>query len=136
MPSMTIKRANSSPNVGGLAIGELGPSSPADKKRNKLGYHRTAVACSEYLCVRFLGGTLAYWTRSLSKAQNQMHSCRRRWEWPMPELHSTEKGLSLLSCGPANPQHGKAYKIQLESGRIRQRAGQIDCFFISRHSGK
>lgn len=39
-----IKRAMSSPNVRGLS-GDGGAVSAADKKRSKLGYHRTAVAC-------------------------------------------------------------------------------------------
>lgn len=43
MPGI-IKRAASSPNVRSLAMNEALLSS-ADKKRNKLGYHRTAVAC-------------------------------------------------------------------------------------------
>jgi hypothetical protein len=40
-----LKRAVSSPNVRALASVENAPLSPSDKKRNKLGYHRTAVAC-------------------------------------------------------------------------------------------
>lgn len=40
-PVSTLKRSASTPNVRG---GESGMS-VADKKRNKLGYHRTSVAC-------------------------------------------------------------------------------------------
>jgi hypothetical protein len=41
-----LKRAFSSPNVRSFASGvESVPLSPGDKKRNKLGYHRSAVAC-------------------------------------------------------------------------------------------
>ncbi|KAH0846589.1 hypothetical protein FOPE_11912 [Fonsecaea pedrosoi] len=43
MPGL-IQSGNSSPTVRDMAV-EGPPSSPADKKRNKLGYHRTAVAC-------------------------------------------------------------------------------------------
>ncbi|OAP57034.1 hypothetical protein AYL99_09147 [Fonsecaea erecta] len=43
MPGL-IQSGNSSPNVRDMAA-EGPPPSPADKKRNKLGYHRTAVAC-------------------------------------------------------------------------------------------
>ncbi|KIW97025.1 uncharacterized protein Z519_02417 [Cladophialophora bantiana CBS 173.52] len=43
MPGL-IQSGNSSPNVRDM-VAEGPPSSPADKKRNKLGYHRTAVAC-------------------------------------------------------------------------------------------
>lgn len=40
----SLKRSVSTPSVRGLAIGESGMSM-ADKRRNKLGYHRTSVAC-------------------------------------------------------------------------------------------
>ncbi|KIX98071.1 uncharacterized protein Z520_06151 [Fonsecaea multimorphosa CBS 102226] len=43
MPGL-IQSGNSSPNVRDM-LTEGPPPSPADKKRNKLGYHRTAVAC-------------------------------------------------------------------------------------------
>ncbi|OQU99680.1 Fungal Zn2-Cys6 binuclear cluster domain-containing protein [Cladophialophora immunda] len=43
MPGL-IQSGNSSPNVRDM-VAEGPPPSPADKKRNKLGYHRTAVAC-------------------------------------------------------------------------------------------
>lgn len=47
MPS-TMKRAVSSPNVRDLANLETSAMSNAEKKRNKLGYHRTAVACGKF----------------------------------------------------------------------------------------
>ncbi|MCJ1387421.1 hypothetical protein MMC18_000264 [Xylographa bjoerkii] len=40
----TIKRSASSPNVRSLAAGDIAMSL-AEKRRNKLGYHRTSVAC-------------------------------------------------------------------------------------------
>ena len=43
MPGL-VKRIDSLTNVRDMAA-EGQPLSPADKKRNKLGYHRTAVAC-------------------------------------------------------------------------------------------
>ncbi|KIX10413.1 uncharacterized protein Z518_01495 [Rhinocladiella mackenziei CBS 650.93] len=43
MPGL-VRRVNSSLSVRDMAAEGL-PLSPADKKRNKLGYHRTAVAC-------------------------------------------------------------------------------------------
>ena len=42
--SLSIKRSQSTPNVRGLANSDAGMSL-AEKKRNKLGYHRTSVAC-------------------------------------------------------------------------------------------
>lgn len=45
-----LKRAMSSPSVRGLGVEGLSMSA-ADKKRNKLGYHRTAVACGMSLII-------------------------------------------------------------------------------------
>lgn len=42
----SIKRSASTPNVRGLVAGESSMSL-TDKRRNKLGYHRTSVACGE-----------------------------------------------------------------------------------------
>lgn len=46
MPAI-IKRSASTPNVRGLASTDTAGTSLADKRRNKLGYHRTSVACGE-----------------------------------------------------------------------------------------
>ncbi len=47
MPGL-IRSGDSSPGLRDMSAD--GPAlSPADKKRNKLGYHRTAVACGQYL---------------------------------------------------------------------------------------
>jgi len=40
-----IKRSASSPHIRGLAVADTSALSPTDKRRNKLGYHRTSVAC-------------------------------------------------------------------------------------------
>ncbi len=45
MPAI-IKRSSSTPNVRGLASSDTA-ASLAEKRRNKLGYHRTSVACGE-----------------------------------------------------------------------------------------
>ncbi|KAL8732393.1 MAG: hypothetical protein Q9166_002791 [cf. Caloplaca sp. 2 TL-2023] len=42
--SSSLKRSASTPNVRGLVTAESGMSL-VDKRRNKLGYHRTSVAC-------------------------------------------------------------------------------------------
>ncbi|OAG34240.1 hypothetical protein AYO21_11616 [Fonsecaea monophora] len=55
MPGL-IQSGNSSPTVRDMAV-EGPPSSPADKKRNKLGYHRTAVACGQSLYLASLCAT-------------------------------------------------------------------------------
>lgn len=50
VPSLAIKtgkmkRSISTPNVRGQALSDA--ASAAEKRRNKLGYHRTSVACGE-----------------------------------------------------------------------------------------
>ncbi|KAI9776185.1 MAG: hypothetical protein M1835_005588 [Candelina submexicana] len=47
MAPATVKRSASTPNVRGLAAADAASlsMSAAEKKRNKLGYHRTSVAC-------------------------------------------------------------------------------------------
>jgi hypothetical protein len=45
-----IRRSASTPQIRSIATSEGAQISPtADKRRNKLGYHRTSVACGEYL---------------------------------------------------------------------------------------
>ncbi len=50
MAPVIFKRSASTPNVRGLAaVDAAGLSmSAAEKRRNKLGYHRTSVACGEF----------------------------------------------------------------------------------------
>lgn len=44
-----VKRSISTPNVRGQATADAAALAlSAEKKRNKLGYHRTSVACGEY----------------------------------------------------------------------------------------
>lgn len=48
--SADLRRVVSTPHMRGLAQAETSPLSPtSDKRRNKLGYHRTSVACGECL---------------------------------------------------------------------------------------
>jgi hypothetical protein len=45
-----IRRSVSTPHMRNLALANSGELSPtADKRRNKLGYHRTSVACGEQI---------------------------------------------------------------------------------------
>ena len=48
--SAPLKRSASTPNVRGLANGDAGMTL-AEKRRNKLGYHRTSVACGMFFSV-------------------------------------------------------------------------------------
>jgi hypothetical protein len=40
-----IRRSASTPHIRGVALSDSSALSPTDKRRNKLGYHRTSVAC-------------------------------------------------------------------------------------------
>lgn len=43
-----LRRSSSTPHLRGPPSGDSGPLSPnSDKRRNKLGYHRTSVACGK-----------------------------------------------------------------------------------------
>lgn len=42
-----LKRSASTPNVRSLSQGDIHNAMLNDKKRNKLGYHRTSVACGK-----------------------------------------------------------------------------------------
>jgi hypothetical protein len=45
-----LRRSSSTPHMRNVALGAPGDLSPtSDKRRNKLGYHRTSVACGEPL---------------------------------------------------------------------------------------
>jgi hypothetical protein len=46
--STVIKRSASSPNVRAMASSEASSTMMSDKRRNKLGYHRTSVACGQF----------------------------------------------------------------------------------------
>jgi len=40
-----VKRAISTPNIRGQSAADAALAASAEKRRNKLGYHRTSVAC-------------------------------------------------------------------------------------------
>ena len=43
-----LRRATSTPHIRGLTMADAAAASAADKRRNKLGYHRSSVACGQY----------------------------------------------------------------------------------------
>lgn len=59
MPS-ELRRSSSTPHMRHLALGASGELSPtSNKPRNKLGYHRTSVACGKrFTSLRWLGNGL------------------------------------------------------------------------------
>jgi len=47
-PPSDLKRSQSTPHIRGLAMADTSSLSPTiDRRRNKLGYHRTSVACGK-----------------------------------------------------------------------------------------
>lgn len=57
-----LRRSSSTPYLRGPSSSDSGPLSPnSDKRRNKLGYHRTSVACGKSL-VLLLAFVLCIWT--------------------------------------------------------------------------
>jgi hypothetical protein len=92
MPS-TVKRSVSTPNVRGQAAADAAGLSFADKRRNKLGYHRTSVACGKSkLDHRFpFQSDIAY--RSLPKEENKMFTRGRRLARTLFQLHTLKERL-------------------------------------------
>ena len=78
-------------------------STAADKKRNKLGYHRTSVACGQFFfsgpeghrCPLVNLGCLSFHS-ALSATKDTMFGGGGRRSRSMWELYSTEKGVSVL----------------------------------------
>lgn len=70
--SASLKRSASTPNVRGDDGMTL-----AEKRRNKLGYHRTSVACGWCPYDTNERGTLTETYRALSAAQNKVSTCTR-----------------------------------------------------------
>jgi hypothetical protein len=75
-----IRRSSSTPHMHNLGLTTSGELSPTDKRRNKLGYHRTSVACGKYQALTFLSRpsqvTNQKLYRTLSTEENQMSSCK------------------------------------------------------------
>ena len=117
MPAI-VKRSASTPNVRGVAADMAALSYAADKRRNKLGYHRTSVACGTFATVSnplpFLVMCLAgpyslrpqsavardltrWWPRrTLPEAEDQMFACAGRPSRSMLQLYPVEEGLQLF----------------------------------------
>lgn len=92
---MSNGRAMSSPNIGNINA-DGASMSAADKKRNKLGYHRTAVACGKHVFFILLQASDRK-SRALSETENPLHPGSRRHKWSMLQLHSLEKRMPILS---------------------------------------
>lgn len=76
MPSI-IKRSASTPNIRGQAAADA--AALAEKRRNKLGYHRTSVACGEHCPLGALlsSASNTVLLRPLPKTQDKMFASYR-----------------------------------------------------------
>ena len=90
--SASLKRSASTPNVRGFPNGDVGMTL-AEKKRNKLGYHRTSVACGTFSSVDRHELSLRFIFRTLQTSQDQMPACSRRPTEQMCQLHTIEERL-------------------------------------------
>jgi hypothetical protein len=94
-----LRRTSSTPHMRNLALGNSGELSPtSNKARNKLGYHRTSVACGEpdLDCTCFGHWKLTGYRRALSAKKDSMSSCFRRSPRTLLKLHSVEERVQLL----------------------------------------
>lgn len=90
--SASLKRSATTPNVRGLPNGEAGMTL-AEKRRNKLGYHRTSVACGTFSSMDKQEWSLSFEIRTLQTAQDKMLARSRRPTEQMCQLHTTEERL-------------------------------------------
>lgn len=102
--STSIRRSSSTPHMRNLALGTTGDLSPTgDKRRNKLGYHRTSVACGKKAappCILSANCPLIPRRRALSPPEDSMSCCPGRADRPLRKLHPSEERMQLLSCRP------------------------------------
>ena len=93
--SASLKRSASTPNVRGFPNGDAAMTL-AEKRRNKLGYHRTSVACGTFSSMETHEVSLRSIARALQTAQDKMLACSRRPTEQMRQLHTAEERLQLL----------------------------------------
>ena len=86
--SASLKRSASTPNVRGFPNGDAGLTL-AEKRRNKLGYHRTSVACGTFSSIGMYEQSLNCVSRTLQTSQDTMLACSRRPTKQMCQLHTT-----------------------------------------------
>ena len=75
--SASLKRSASTPNVRGFPNGDAGMTL-AEKRRNKLGYHRTSVACGMFPSMGNYTWSLKFILRPLQTSQDKMLACSGR----------------------------------------------------------
>lgn len=94
--NLILKRSHSTPTVKSMALSSnaLDQSAQGEKKRNKLGYHRTSIACSMYpsFYVNDLSWRRLTLSRPLQTKKNSMY-CLGRYAKQVYQLRSLEEGL-------------------------------------------
>ena len=70
-----VSKKSSTPNI--KSNNEDAASSDSDKKRNKLGYHRTSVACGMSRALSLGSFSMLTFLRPLPSSQNPLHDARR-----------------------------------------------------------
>ena len=90
--SVSLKRSASTPNVRGFSNGD-GGMTLAEKRRNKLGYHRTSVACGTFSFTGMHQLALSFILRTLQTSQDKMFARSRRPTEQMRQLYTAEKRL-------------------------------------------
>lgn len=107
-----LRKTFSTPNVRAQGANDQDQGHLAlsnEKRRNKLGYHRTSVACGKYPSgppgpeapVARSKRALTPSSRPLPAAKDQMHPPAGGPEWSVHELHPPEEGVQLLPRRPA-----------------------------------
>lgn len=121
--SMKLKRSISTPVAGPLQSHLQAAQSPApqqstasgqdppgERRRNKLGYHRTSVACGKYLHGLFFppdGNSVSRSDldakasrRTLPSPKDQMCPIAKRCSGALYKLYPPQKGMQFLPCRP------------------------------------
>ncbi|KAE9984178.1 hypothetical protein EG328_009057 [Venturia inaequalis] len=100
--SADLRRSSSTPHLRGPSSGDSGPLSPnSDKRRNKLGYHRTSVACDQ-------AGPLESQPKNNSKKEETSNA-------PSNSSHSSPRPHSQSQTGSISEIPGLTQSPQPES---------------------
>ncbi len=106
----------------------------AERRRNKLGYHRTSVACGK-LSILALQQTLDAKPRCrpLSSPEDSVCPVAERCPGALHQLHTPEEGMQLLPRGSAasSCRHETEVRVAVVHGS----KGAL-CFFIAVHAAR
>jgi hypothetical protein len=141
-----LRRSISTPVVGPSQGHPQQPTTPqqagaaaldaaAERRRNKLGYHRTSVACGKYPTSIPLSGGLGANARCrpLSSTKDQVCPVAKRCSGTLHKLHTPEKGMQLLPRGPAAACGG--HEAEVGIAIIRRPKAPL-CLFVAGHAAR